>query len=704
MKTLRRIAFRLCICLTFSFLTFRCVASTGDWSWTWLDPQPTGASLNDVACNGSNCVAVGENGIILMSSNGGVNWTTVYSPVLTDLEGVIPWQGNFLAWGTGDVILRIQPPSTISTTSLFGQALQVNDMVVISNTLVVAAFDSVNQRTLLLVSTDAQAWTTNFIFNNFNGSLLATNNGVTLLSGNAVSSGQSSILRSTNLVNWDTIAFNPGNTLQNPSTRLCSAGDYFFDFPFLGDYFYKSSNGLDWASNSVPTNFSNTQFAKVIKDQTTYHFIGSYVEMLSSSYGEFRTILMTTDFTNWTTAGTVGDAQNLTGISKSSTFLVTVGYAGTMLTAPLGTTNWSELNSVWQGRNNGFFDYMSYRVATFSNLVLILDGQNCLYSSNGIQWFTNTLPTTFYGICAGNGRIVARDSQYPVNAWITTNGFNWQMSAGLGNIFSDGFIFGGGLFVANQPNAAPIAPFLTSSNGINWVAISNTTQLSLLNFQNGNWFATSNYTVSSLSGYTNYSAVYTSQNLSNWTASGLTFPWGVNDVYWWKNQYYFIGHSAGNYGQGVLYASTNFNTPNAVFLTSSGISQLLSIGNTLLATVGDGTIWYSTNGVNWSLSDIYLPELGKISQFANRLILSAGNGIISSSPFNSGIRMRSLNNTNYSLDVWGVPGSPFSVSRSSNLQTWAGLSNATFTGFQPIQIGTVQTTNAAKFFKINSSP
>lgn len=89
MKTLP--GFRFFICLIFSFLTLRAIAGVGDWNWTWLDPKPTGAALYDVACNGSNCVAVGEKGIILMSSDGGVNWSVTYSPVSTDLQGVIPW-------------------------------------------------------------------------------------------------------------------------------------------------------------------------------------------------------------------------------------------------------------------------------------------------------------------------------------------------------------------------------------------------------------------------------------------------------------------------------------------------------------------------------------------------------------------------------------------------------------------------------------
>jgi hypothetical protein len=683
------IAFRLRVCLMLPFLTLQCAAGVGDWSWTWLDPKPTGATLYDVACNESNCVVVGEKGIILNSSNGGVDWTTAYSPALTDFEGVIPWQGGFLAWGSGNIFLRIQSPSTISTNQLVGQALQVNEMAVVSNTLVAAAFDSLNQRTLLLISTNAQVWTTNFIFNNFSVSVLATNNGVTLVSGTVVSSGQSYILRSTNFVNWDTIAFNPGNTLQNPSTRLRSAGNYFFDFPFLGDYFYRSTNGLDWTSNSLPSNFVNTQFADVVEDHGTYHFVGSYY-----SANLYYSILLTSDFTNFTSTGITDGTGSLASANKSSGRLIAVGYGGLIYTAPLGSTNWTSLQPFeWVGSRNGGLGRF-YRMATISNLALLLDGNNCLYSSNGIQWFTNTLPATFYAICAGNGRVIARDDQWPVNAWVTTNGFDWKLSTRLGYIYSEGFVFGNGLFVANQDVSDPIAPFLTSSNGINWTSISNSLQIPVLvGVANSKWFGVTS----------NYTTLCTSQDFTHWTMTGLVFPVGsVKQVFWWKNKYIILG----GYGAGAVYVSTNLTTATQYFAASLDhyVRQLFSIGDTLFVTESDGSVWYSMDGMNWLLSDIYLPTDGYVFQFGNRLIVSSDNGIAESASFNAGIRLRTIAKSSYSLDIWGVPGSGFNVSQSSNLLTWTGLSNSTFIGFQPIQIGTVQTTNAATFFKINSLP
>jgi|GEM_PF-2088209 len=73
--------------------------------WQLVNPLPTSADLAGVACGPPGCVAVGETGAILQSSDGSV-WAVVPSPVTVDLEAVA-WSGAaFVAVGAGGTVLR----------------------------------------------------------------------------------------------------------------------------------------------------------------------------------------------------------------------------------------------------------------------------------------------------------------------------------------------------------------------------------------------------------------------------------------------------------------------------------------------------------------------------------------------------------------------------------------------------------------------
>ena len=402
----------------------QCVAEggVGEWSWNWLSPYPTGATLNDVACKDDQCVAVGANGAIVISSNGGLSWATYSSPVRAHLYSVCQWERGFLACGTGGVMLRIIPPSTTSAGEPFTGSFDLSTLRVTDNTLVLAAFDSVSLCTILLTSTNAETWSTNFVFPRFYGSAIASGKGVTFLFGFDYDKVVNVAYRSTNLVNWESLGPNFASP-QLTMNHLRFAGDYFFGLPFLKNLFLVSSNGYNWHSITIPANLGNTVFNDVVDDRDTYDLVGSFWD------GGNHVVMMTSGFSNWT-AGPVVANFPLYSAAKSSDHLIAVGVNGRIWTSPQGSNHWAAIED----------SRVFYQSVVIENIAILLLLGNYLYSTNGITWLTNNYPAgRFLQICAGNGRFVAMDDAWPRRTWTSTNGVDCQFSADIGYTYSDGY-------------------------------------------------------------------------------------------------------------------------------------------------------------------------------------------------------------------------------------------------------------------------
>ena len=73
--------------LVFAFSSF----VVGQSDWEWVNPKPQGFDLNDVAfLSATHAVAVGDEGVVIRTTNGGLNWEVSYLPVgaYNDLRGV----------------------------------------------------------------------------------------------------------------------------------------------------------------------------------------------------------------------------------------------------------------------------------------------------------------------------------------------------------------------------------------------------------------------------------------------------------------------------------------------------------------------------------------------------------------------------------------------------------------------------------------
>jgi hypothetical protein len=78
-------------------------------NWHWRNPLPNGNlpfgphSLNSVIYTNGEFVAVGDIGVVCVSTNG-TNWTESLTATTSDLQSVIFGQGLFVAAGTDGVI------------------------------------------------------------------------------------------------------------------------------------------------------------------------------------------------------------------------------------------------------------------------------------------------------------------------------------------------------------------------------------------------------------------------------------------------------------------------------------------------------------------------------------------------------------------------------------------------------------------------
>ncbi|MEN8163374.1 MAG: hypothetical protein ABFS37_04530 [Acidobacteriota bacterium] len=83
------------------------VCSAALWEqWEWLNPRPQGHTLNGLAASHTLVVAVGEEGVILVSENG-VDWDVVHSELNLILQDVT-WTGDqFIAVGEGIILTSL---------------------------------------------------------------------------------------------------------------------------------------------------------------------------------------------------------------------------------------------------------------------------------------------------------------------------------------------------------------------------------------------------------------------------------------------------------------------------------------------------------------------------------------------------------------------------------------------------------------------
>lgn len=327
------------------FLPFD-VHSQKQLSWTWLNPLPTGNSLTSVCfASSSRIVAVGQTGTILLSTNGGLNWSERFyaGPFYdyTDAAFVDSLHGVVSALG---VVLRTTDGGNtwidVSSGTGFGSYYDV--FADSSGSLFVVGSDGVIFR-----STNAgDDWTLlpsgtlNILFGiAFNGSgigLAVGDYGIILRSSDGgdswsdVTPAQSSpLFTSVDFAN---------------SQVAVAAG-------INGASFLSTDAGVTWSAIVSPQLGINTM-EEVRFDGETGFMVGGY------PFGDNCVVLKTTDGGGlWTNVLALVEPVRLSGLAvRSSDTCVVVGYSGRIFRTTDGGTDWDSLSSgTADGINGGWF-------------------------------------------------------------------------------------------------------------------------------------------------------------------------------------------------------------------------------------------------------------------------------------------------------------------------------------------------------------
>lgn len=297
-------------------LTISSNAQTTGWS---TQTNPTTQTLYGVANSNSNIwVAVGDAGTIIRSSDSGITWTTVTSPVADALHGV-SLHGNFgLAVGVSGRVLR-STNSGISWTEMTRPTTRILYAVSITDVSSIAT----GQEGTLLWSSDIGITWTSHTAGTASSILGVSANGMTAVG----SGGQGAMVMSVSggsswglTIIGNQLTFFYGVSFPSPSTGWTVGAT-----TSPGYVIAKSiDGGFVWSAQTAP-----------ITDQL---FGVSFAAMdTGTAVGGNGTIIHTVNSgTTWVNQ-TSGTIQTLNGVSFANTSLgIAVGAAGTILRTSSG--------------------------------------------------------------------------------------------------------------------------------------------------------------------------------------------------------------------------------------------------------------------------------------------------------------------------------------------------------------------------------
>jgi len=593
---------RLLICLPLLLITGTAAkASSADPLdlWQWRNPLPQGRSLFQVEYAQSRYVAVGTDGVVLLSTNA-IDWTFRELPVIGRLRSIAYGNGLFVAVGSGiwtsvDATNWVQRNSAfwnkiIFTNSMFlalgnsgaigtstnginwtsknsGSTSALNDIIWADGLYVVVGGYYTNS--VLLTSSDSIAWSNRTVTS---GALSAVTYGV----GRFVAIGSSGgSLTSPDGMNW---------TRHASSSPPFSYGIAFRNGTFVlaGDGLWSSTNGVAWASHY-------SEYPNSLNSVTA-------CPDMFVAVGNAGSIVTSVDGTNWIRRS-AGTWLSLYALAASSNAVLAVGGRGaTLLCSNNGTWTYQNVGSstymssvvyadgrfvaagggnggptIFQS-SNGVSWTSQIQPGAYLNAITFAEKQFVVVggdgygingfiktSSNAVNWTSRVIPTTnsLHQICYGNGQFVAAGNR-GVILTSADRGATWtERISGISNgIYGMDFV--GGLFIGGDTYGT----ILTSSNGTTWSA----RQINGYNSIYGVAFGKGAFVAASGDG------ILTSSNAVDWTYRPRPFVWDRLNAVLWVNDSFLI---AGEWG--ILLQSAPMTPPRFGAPRQSGSSFEFSV-------------------------------------------------------------------------------------------------------------------------------
>jgi photosystem II stability/assembly factor-like uncharacterized protein len=302
----------------FAALLFSNLLNAQPAGWS-IQPSPTTNNLYGVACSGADrWVAVGDAGTILRSSDGGIQWSTIASPV-TDALRAVALRGNAgLAVGIAGRVLRTTDAG-LNWTEETRPTTRALYSVALGNGFAIATGE---EGTILVSPDTGLTWTPH------GAGTASVLFGVSIFDSTAVGvGGQGAVVMSPGAGNgWGlTVLGGPLTFFYGTSFASRTTGWAVGTSNTIGSLIIKSTNsGFVWAAETAPT---------------TDQLFGVSFPTLDSGWavGGNGTILQTSDGgTNWVT-DTSGTTQILNAVSfADSRAGVAVGNGGAILRSIAG--------------------------------------------------------------------------------------------------------------------------------------------------------------------------------------------------------------------------------------------------------------------------------------------------------------------------------------------------------------------------------
>lgn len=568
-------------------------------------PDDEPATPNDTGVAGSPIVIVGENGLILTSSNG-INWSTSYTndninltsiasflyqePTTDDSFGNTPrvFVNVFVAVGeNGKVVTSRDGINWSERNSRY--PFTFNHIIYDTE---LGFFAAVGDQFTIFASPNGEVW------NLMDAAEDEDLNAVAFGNGSYVAVGDDGlILRSTDGETWTEVPLanlpvaaqsqsffgvtfgGPLDSLNSPINQFVAVGS--------GNTIILSNDGLTWtAATSIPAMpmgdflgiaFSGSRYvvaaggfgllSSADGNNWTRHTAGSNTHITSVTYsktvgnfaavGTFGAILLSSDGVNWFDVFS-GTNVNLTGVTYSELdgLYVAVGEGGLILTSEYGDA-WTVQESGTQFDLNAITYVPDENKEDGGTYVAVGNNFQVVTSRDGIQWSAQVtgILSALNGVGHGNGLIVAVGDYRSI---ITTRNAipsgldTWTLNSPQ----IDGVPGVNGLLFANNVHVAvgDTGLVLTSTDGLNWTqqTTGTTEDLKSIAYGNGRFVVVGG------------NAVLTSTNGVNWTQQTAITQQT------WHEQLNYVTFGAGRFvavGDGGLITSS-----------SDGVNWILSNG------------------------------------------------------------------------------------------------------------------------------
>ncbi|GAB3945108.1 hypothetical protein GCM10028805_13660 [Spirosoma harenae] len=536
-------------------------------NWTSQFQVP-GQIVFDVAYGGGKYVAVGNSGLIQISTDG-VGWTTQVAPSQSAgaLLGIVYANSQFVAVGSSGRVITspdgITWASQVSGTTKFLWSIAYG----------AGRFIAVGDDGTAITSADGIAWTslTTGTSKGFND--------ITYGDGQFVAVGDGGMIRTTpNGIIWTARVSGTANDLKGVTIGVNG------QFVAVGtnSTVVSSPNGIGWTAQEAAGGTS------LLLTSVTYDPAqGLYVAVAETILHQ---LLRSTDGINWT-SGSSDTRLSLYRVRYVNSLLIAVGQLDIILTSQNGI-NWYprtisidiQFNATAYG--NGHY----IAVGKYPVSISPATGTVAVTSTNGINY---TLGTTqhfsgagegFNDVAFGNGQFVAVGGEGIIQT--STDGNVWTLRHSTSGASLYGVAYGGGQYVAVGSGLDVGGSFLRSSDGITWIksaAGANT-------FYHGITYTNGQFVAVGFNG-----AIGTSTDGSIWTprTSGTTNM--LNSVAYGNGIYVAVGTG----GKTLRSTDASVWTTVATF-TGNDLNRVL-FANSQFVTVGkNGSIFTSPDGVTWT--------------------------------------------------------------------------------------------------------